>query len=118
NSSKIGSNGYIYILDQNYNVLSCNSNINITPFLESEQSKKIFKNIKKDALSYKSYFFQYNLEDTKTLASYHLISGCSWIVVVAIPHSEINHSSFFINNIIILAATITGIVSLVLSLLF
>ncbi|WP_172679107.1 Cache 3/Cache 2 fusion domain-containing protein, partial [Clostridium paraputrificum] len=101
NSSKIGSNGYIYILDQNYNVLSCNSNINITPFLESEQSKKIFKNIKKDALSYKSYFFEYNLEDTKTLASYHLISGCSWIVVVAIPHSEINHSSFFINNIII-----------------
>lgn len=118
NSSKIGSNGYIYILDQNYNVLSCNSNINITPFLESEQSKKIFKNIKKDALSYKSYFFEYNLEDTKTLASYHLIAGCSWIVVVAIPHSEINHSSFFINNIIILAATITGIVSLVLSLLF
>jgi hypothetical protein len=43
NSSKIGSNGYIYILDQNYNVLSCNSNINITPFLESEQSKKFLK---------------------------------------------------------------------------
>ncbi|MFV0517732.1 MAG: diguanylate cyclase domain-containing protein [Aminipila sp.] len=119
---EIGSTGYLYVLDENGKLLLHRNN-EVFKTLESTEKQdkslsKFLKSVKDHTLKDDRGFLKYKYQGKNILAYYQKNYDTNWVIVAAIPESEINQSSLFTNYIILTVALITGIISLYLGLLF
>lgn len=103
---KTGLTGYIYILDPNSEVI----------LYSDKKLVDSFDDIKKNTLNNNNMnFFTYNYQKQNMLSYYYKNQDTGLGIVSVISETEINEDGLFFNNIILLTAGITGILSLCFS---
>ncbi len=118
-SLKIGERGYMYILDGNGDILSRHYSDRMPVSANNKYMDKLAEfttRIKNKALTSKTDYFEYYLNNEKLLANYRILPETGWVVVSAIPFSEITKNTIWFNNIIIIATLLVSIIALIVGL--
>ncbi|MEF9892298.1 MAG: GGDEF domain-containing protein [Anaerorhabdus sp.] len=118
---KIGTLGYLYVLDYNGNTLShyYDDRVQLAPKNEDRVDNllKLINQIKDNTLTSESDFFDYKIHDRSIHAYYDTIPSTGWVVVSAIPYTEIYAKSSQLLFYLFTTACVIIIVSLSIGLM-
>ncbi len=112
---KIGSSGYLYVLDYDGNTLShyFDNRVQLSPKGNDNLDSllNLIDNIKSKKLLTNNTFFDYKLNGENIHAYYNPIPATGWVVVSAIPYSEVYAKS----NLFIFYLFVIGLIIVLLS---
>lgn len=118
---KIGNLGYLYVLDYNGDTLShyYDDRVKLSPDNDDkiDNLNNLIQEIKTDSLKESYGFFDYRIHHRETHAYYEVIPKTGWVVVSAVPFTEINSKIINLIFILIVVAIAIMIVSLSIGLL-
>lgn len=118
---KIGTLGYLYVLDYNGNTLShyYDDRVQLAPKNEDRVNNllKLINQIKDNTLTSESNFFDYKIHNLSIHAYYDTIPSTGWVVVSAIPYTEIYAKSSQLLFYLFTTACVIIVVSLSIGLM-
>lgn len=115
---RIGSYGYLFVLDQKGTLL-CYANPDLPALLDEDSDLQAFtENVRAGTLGEGSYALHYHNNRQILIANAAREDSTGWTVIAAMPQSEIYKHCVLVNRITLLVALGSGILSLLCGLFF